>query len=82
MISALFQSPITANKVFEWNQKLEKNELLVRDIIEIDSTYTDYESEASSTISSKTKLSEKKQTEGKLEKLSKDSKGEKEGIGR
>ena len=78
MISALFQSPITANKVFEWNEKLEKNELLVRDIIEIDSTYTESESEASSTISSKTKLSEKKQTEDKSEKLSKDSKGEKE----
>jgi len=78
MISALFQSPITANKVFEWNDKLEKNELLVRDIIEIDSTYTEFESETSSTISSKTKLSEKKQTEGKLEKLSKDSKGKKE----
>ena len=78
MISALFQSPITANKVFEWNSKLANNELLVRDIIEIDSTYTDFESETSSTISSKTKLSEKKQTEGKLEKLSKDSKEEKE----
>ena len=28
MINALLQSPITAKKVFEWKEKLEKNELL------------------------------------------------------
>ena len=76
MISALFQSPLTANKVFEWNRQLEKNELLVREIIEIDSTYMDFESETGSVISTKTKLNEKKQTGNKLEKLNKDSKEE------
>ena len=39
MTNGLFQSPITAKEVFEWKEKLEKNELLVREIIDIDSTY-------------------------------------------
>ena len=39
MINGLFQSPLTAKKVFEWKEKLEKNELLVREIIDIDSSY-------------------------------------------
>ena len=30
MISGLFQSPLTARQVFDWKDKLEKNELLVR----------------------------------------------------
>ena len=38
MINGLFQSPLTAKKVFEWKEKLEKMELLVREIIDIDST--------------------------------------------
>ena len=47
MTNGLFQSPITAKKVFEWREKLEKNELLVREIIDIDSTYIDAEGEVS-----------------------------------
>ena len=43
MTNGLFQSPITAKKVFEWREKLEKNELLVREIIDIDSTYIESE---------------------------------------
>ena len=39
MTNGLFQSPITAKEVFEWQKKLEKNELLIREIIDIDSTY-------------------------------------------
>ena len=45
MINALTQSPIVAKKIFEWKDNLEKGELLVRDIIDIDSTYEDFESE-------------------------------------
>ncbi|MDC0247939.1 RNA polymerase sigma factor RpoD [Pelagibacteraceae bacterium] len=45
MINSLMQSPITAKKVFEWRDKLEQNELLVREIIDIDATYIDSESE-------------------------------------
>ena len=43
MTNGLFQSPITAKKVFEWKEKLEKNELLIREIIDIDSTYIESE---------------------------------------
>ena len=57
MTNGLFQSPITARKVFEWKEKLEKNELLVREIIDIDSTYI--ESEDTNQILKKTKQKEK-----------------------
>ena len=45
MINALTQSPIVAKKMFEWRDQLEKGELLIRDIIDIDSTYEDFESD-------------------------------------
>ena len=60
MLSALSQSPLTANKVFEWKEKLEKNELLVREIIDIDSTYMDVDSGEVLDTSAKIKNSEKK----------------------
>ena len=44
MINALTQSPIIGKKIFEWKELIEKQELLVRDIIDIDSTYEDFES--------------------------------------
>ena len=44
MINALTQSPLVAKKIYEWKERLESNELLVRDIIDIDSTYEDFES--------------------------------------
>ena len=37
MMNGLFQSPLTAKIVFEWKTKLESGELLVREIIDIDS---------------------------------------------
>ena len=43
MINALTQSPLVGKKIFEWREQLEKGELLVRDIIDIDSTYEDFE---------------------------------------
>ena len=57
MINGLFQSPITAKKVFEWKEKLEKGELLIREIIDIDSSYI--ESEDASQILKKSKQKEK-----------------------
>ncbi len=39
MLEALSQSPITANQIKEWNEKLNKNEILVREIIDIDTNY-------------------------------------------
>ena len=39
MLEALTQSPITANQIRDWNEKLNKNEILVREIIDIDTNY-------------------------------------------
>ncbi len=44
MLNALTQSPLVAKKISEWHEKIEKSEILVRDIIDIDSTYEDFES--------------------------------------
>ncbi len=39
MLNALSQSPITANQFFDWNNKLHNDEILVREIIDIDTNY-------------------------------------------
>ena len=44
MLIALSQSPITAQQFFEWNDKLQKDEILVREIIDIDTNYMEDES--------------------------------------
>ncbi len=51
MLNALSQSPITAQQFFEWDTKLTKDEILVREIIDIDTNYT--EDEDTSTSSKK-----------------------------
>jgi len=71
MINGLCQSPLTAKKVFEWKDKLEQNELLVREIIDIDSSYMGSEDEQST--SKKGKQFESKQENNKLEKLKKNT---------
>ena len=43
MINALTQSPIVGKKINEWREQIENQQLLVRDIIDIDSTYEDFE---------------------------------------
>ena len=43
MINALTQSPIVGKKIFEWKEQIINQQLLVRDIIDIDSTYEDFE---------------------------------------
>ena len=43
MINALTQSPIVGKKIYEWKEQIESQQLLVRDIIDIDSTYEDFE---------------------------------------
>jgi len=44
MINALTQSPLVGKKIYEWKEQIENQQLLVRDIIDIDSTYEDFES--------------------------------------
>jgi len=68
MIKGLFQSPLTAKKIFEWKQKLENNELLVREIIDIDSSYGETENDDQNLIIKKKKLHEKKETNNKSKK--------------
>jgi len=69
MISGLSKSPITAKKIFEWKSKLETNELLVREIIDIDSSYIDIDSSEGDGTSK-----EKKQNDSKSKKILKDKK--------
>ena len=73
MINALTQSPLVAKKMFEWKQQLEKGELLIRNIIDIDSTYEDFENEEEN--SKKKKL--KKESNTEEDKKEKDESGDK-----
>ncbi len=43
MLNALSQSPITAQQFYEWNDKLHKDEIMVREIIDIDTNYMEDE---------------------------------------
>ena len=71
MLNALSQSPITALQLFEWNEKLQKDEILVREIIDID---TNYMEEENSSQDLKGKKDEDKKD--KSEKISKDEKSD------
>ncbi len=54
MLNALSQSPITANQFFDWNEKLQNDEILVREIIDIDTNYMEDEESNSSNKDKKT----------------------------
>jgi len=43
MLIALSQSPITAQQFFDWDERLQKDEILVREIIDIDTNYMEDE---------------------------------------
>jgi len=60
MLNALSQSPITAQQFFEWDTQLQKDEILVREIIDIDTNYTEDEEIG---VGSKQKNSEPKSKE-------------------
>ena len=53
MLNALSQSPITAQQFFDWNIKFQNDEILVREIIDIDTNYTEDEDIGSSAKQSK-----------------------------
>ena len=71
MLNALSQSPLTAAQFFEWNEKLQKDEILVREIIDIDTNYMEEEN-------SSQEMKEKKEDgkKNKNEKNNKDGKNE------
>ncbi len=48
MLNALSQSPITAQQFYEWNVKLQNDEILVREIIDIDTNYMEDETTSAS----------------------------------
>ena len=63
MINALTQSPIVGKKIFEWKEQIENQQMLVRDIIDIDSTYEDFEAQDDDDdlkINKKTKIKKEK----------------------
>jgi len=60
MLNALSQSPITAQQFFEWNTKLHNDEILVREIIDIDTNYMDDDDNSNN---SKTKKQEDDQNQ-------------------
>ena len=74
MINALTQSPIVGKKIYEWKEQIEKQQLLVRDIIDIDSTYEDFESlseEDDLKVNKKSKDQPKKARENNEEEIKK-----------
>ena len=72
MLNALSSSPITAQKIFEWNNKLLKNEILVREIIDIDTNYTD-DAEPENAEKSLNKVKEKKENEESTNNIEQDN---------
>ena len=44
MLNALSQSPITAQQFYDWDKQLQNDEILVREIIDIDTNYMEDES--------------------------------------
>jgi len=79
MLNALAQSPITAKKIFEWKNQLEKEELLVREIIDIDSTYMDNtEVSTSNKKTTDVEKNQKNNSDNKKETKEKESEGKPE----
>jgi len=81
MINALTQSPFIAKKMFEWKDQLEKGELLIRDIIDIDSTYEDFESDEANEEKKNKAKKTKELKENKKEKDNKESETDEKGQG-
>ena len=69
MLNALSQSPITAQQFFEWDSKLQNDEILVREIIDIDTNYMEYDN---SDEDNKEKKSSEEDTKEKLSDKSED----------
>ncbi len=68
MINALTQSPIVGKKISEWKDQIENQQMLVRDIIDIDSTYEDFEALDEDDDLKSNKLKQKKDKDKEKEK--------------
>ena len=77
MINALTQSPIVGKKIFEWKDQIENQQMLVRDIIDIDSTYEDFEaSDDNDDLKINKKLKKNKENSEDIEKKEEDTSAE------
>ena len=63
MLIALSQSPITAQQFSEWDEKLQKDEILVREIIDIDTNYMEDENTGPSAKQRNSGEADKEKTE-------------------
>ena len=63
MLNALSQSPITAQQFFDWNTKLQNDEILVREIIDIDTNYMEDEDTGQSSKQKKSDTSNEENEE-------------------
>ncbi len=63
MLIALSQSPITAQQFFEWDEKFQKDEILVREIIDIDTNYMEDENTGPSAKQRNSGEADKEKTE-------------------
>ncbi len=69
MLNALSQSPITAQQFFEWNEKLQSDQILVREIIDIDTNYMEDEN---TSVSNKQKNDDNQNKENQSEETNSD----------
>ena len=67
MLNALSQSPITALQFFDWNTKLHNDEILVREIIDIDTNYMEEDNSGQSEKQKKTISENEEETKEKTE---------------
>ena len=67
MLNALSQSPITALQFFDWNTKLHSDEILVREIIDIDTNYMEEDNSGQSEKQKKTTSESEEETKEETE---------------
>ena len=67
MLNALSQSPITALQFFDWNTKLHNDEILVREIIDIDTNYMEEDNSGQSEKQKKTISESEEETKEETE---------------
>ncbi len=68
MLNALSQSPITAQQFYDWNEKLQKDEIMVREIIDIDTNYMEEENSTQNLKNKKDKEESQSKNENSIEK--------------
>ena len=67
MLNALSQSPITAQQFSEWDEKLQKDEIMVREIIDIDTNYMEEENSTQNLKNKKNKDDLQSNKEGSVD---------------